>query len=143
VDGCRSTSCRSPDSSILIIGHRTQAVLFRPSLSGPTDTAYFEDAVARLQDAQWAVSGSPTPGGPQRQQRGLFSAFAWAHRASRKALVADWRVDELLSPKVARAVKQMQALSLNAAEAPAQVIHDADLAVTRSDHDFELGTGLQ
>jgi len=143
----RSTPGRSPPTapSSGTDPYRAQAVLFQPSLSGPTDTAYFEDAVARLQDAQWAASGSPTPAGPQRQQqRGLFSAFAWAHRASREALVADWRVDELLSPKVARAVQQMQALSLDAAGAPAQVIHDAaDLAVAGSDRHLDLGTGLQ
>jgi hypothetical protein len=99
-------------------------VLFRPNLSGPHDTAYFGQAVEALHDVAWPAAGpDSSPPADSGNARTLpFGAFAWGHRGSRSALLADWSASDLLSPAVARTVQLMQQVSLD--DAAPQVIVD-------------------
>ena len=91
-----------------------QPVLFHPNLSGPYDTAYFEQAVASLKEVGWsagAPSAAPAVDAAPFKPTS-FGAFAWGHAGSRGALLAEWTADDLLSPSMARTVQLMQQVSL-------------------------------
>ena len=104
--------------------------MFRPNLSGPHDTAYFEQAVRNLHDVAWTTAAVPrttAPAAAPHARPVTFAAFAWGHPASREALLADISASDLLSPSVARVIHQLQQVSLTQGDSAPHVITDTDV----------------